>query len=307
VACADVSWPCDASVPVERFLDAYRAALVAEPSPAEPSVVARLRGRAPGSPEPWLDWVESLMQPLPAETSAQVNGHFRRFGRLMRNIRPDLAETTFDVVHLGSLRMGFGSAFERKLLFRVAGPTDAPEDDLVIEAREGTPPASDGCVWRPSYGESVVLMFSAVLGRRMPDIHCFVPLLPDAPRFWLQQWDRGYVELDLSDVRDQRELQEVAVDAARQLGGHLWRSYPAALLPYQLHAQRDAFDATRPRVASLARELALETLRAWEEFRGRHNPASVSGAGAGAHTSVGIGVPASPPVLAPLWPRSSQM
>jgi hypothetical protein len=152
-------------------------------------------------------------------------------------------------------------------LFRVAGPTPAPEDDLVLEAREGARQVSHDCVWRPSYGESLVLMFNAVLSRRMPNIHGFVPMLAGSRRFWVQDWDPGYVELELSDVHDQRELEELAIDAAHQLGGHLWARYPQTILLYQLHAQRESFDATRAGVETLAGQLALETVRAWKAFR----------------------------------------
>jgi hypothetical protein len=164
--------------------------------------------------------------------------------------------------------MGYGSASENKVLFRIQGPTPAPADDYLIEAREGPTPEDSSCVWRGGHGQPMILMFMSILGRRMPDIYGFVPLHGDGSReFWVQSWDPGYRELALEDVADQKELEELAVDAARQLAGHFWSRFPEQLRLYSRHAQLKAFDLTRTRARGLARELADETLRGWETYR----------------------------------------
>ena len=267
VACSDVTWPCDPEAAIETFLTAYRASLIAEPATQEPALVQRLRTKAPRSRASWVAWADTLMVPLPPAIEADTRRSWYAFAAQMREIDPMWTEATTTIVGLGALHLGFGSALERKVLIRIAGATAGPEDDVIVEAREGVAPSSRGCVWRGSYGESMVLLFTAVLGRRMPTLHGFAPLLGSTRHFWLQSWDPGYAELSLADITSQHELEELAADAARQLAGQLWSRFPETLGRYQRHAQRKAFDATRARVITLARELATEANAAWERFR----------------------------------------
>jgi hypothetical protein len=267
VACSEVTWPCDAGAVVERFFRAFRDALDRKPPQSvQPAVVERLRAKAPRATRPWLAWSETLMTPLPPAVEPEAKRSWSRFAELTHEIHPDWPETMLDAVRIGSVSVGFGSALERKVLLRVAGPTSAPDDDLVIEAREGTRPDTRGCVWRSSYGESLILMFMSILGRRMPTVYGFVPLPGSSRRFWVQSWDPGYAELSVSDVTSQPELEELAIDAARQLGGHVWTKFPEVLQPQQRHAQLEAFDSTRDRAVALSRQLALEAIAAWERF-----------------------------------------
>ncbi len=266
LACKDAKWACDADAAVERFLVTWRAALESEPTRGgDPAVVGRLRAKTPQSRAAWLAWADELTGPLSPADEAQVRTEWAKFGAAMRRIQPDRPSTSLDLVRLGGLTMGFGSALERKALLRVAGETASENDDIVIEVRQGAPPDAQGCVWRATYGESLVLMFHALLGRRVPDVHGFVPLF-GGRRYWVQSWDPGYQEVTLADIGSQAELEELVVDAAVQLGGHLWVSYPASLRAYQADAQREAFDATRADVVTLARQLADEVDSAWRRF-----------------------------------------
>ena len=267
VACSEATWPCDPGAAIDKFLAAYRAALSAPPSPREPSVVRRLRARATRSRASWLAWADGLMRPLRATPEADLRHSWAAFRTQMLEIHEGSRESSYDIVKLGSLTFGLGSALERKALIRIAGPSASPDDDLVIEAREGIAPTTRGCVWRASYGESLILMFRSILGRRMPEIHGYAPLRGSPREYWFQSWDPGYAELSLRDVTSQAELEELAIDAAQQLAGHLWTHFPPTLRPYQRHAQLKAFDATRARVVKLARELADESNAAWERFR----------------------------------------
>jgi hypothetical protein len=268
VACSQVAWPCDGDAAVERFFAAYRDVIDRDAAPApQPQVVERLRAEAPRTTAPWLAWAEGLMVPLEPAIEREVQRSWPSFERLMLDIHPEWAPTTLQIVRSGALSLGFGSALERKVLFRVAGATAAPDDDMIIEAREGTPPGVHGCVWRATYGESLILMFMAILGRRMPAIYGFVTLPGSPRRFWVQSWDPGYAELSIGDVESQAELDALVTDAAHQLGGHVWSKFPEPLRPQHRHTQLAAFDATRARAADLARELAVESNQAWERFR----------------------------------------
>lgn len=85
--------------------------------------------------------------------------------------------------------------------------------------------------------------------------------------FWVQSWHPGYVELALSDIQSQEELEEVAEDAARKLAGHFWTRLPEPLRVYHRYTQLQAFDLVRERAGRLATELAREVIVEWERFR----------------------------------------
>lgn len=268
VACEAASFACSGDAAVDRFLAAFGDSLVAAPSPGPPpAVVDALRSQSPADHGTWLAWADSTMGDLDSASRAKLQLSWTHFIATMADVLPEQPPASFEIVKAGTLSMGIGSALEQKLLIRLAGPTPAPEDDLIVEAREGSPPSELSCVWRPSYGESMILVFTAILGRRMPEVHGFVPLFGSSKRYWVQDWDAGYRALSLEHIPNQAALEELAVDAAHQLGGHLWREFPGKVRAYALHAQREAFGLTRPRIETLARAYAAESIDAWRRFR----------------------------------------
>jgi len=269
LACREAKWSCDANAVVSTFFEAYRASLDRPPVRIVPAVTARIRAAAPGAQEPWLAWADGLMQPLASDREARARKGWVGFVHLQTDLHPERPATFFDIVRVGALQMGVGSALETKLLFRIRGPSDAPNDDLVVEARTSTPPTGKECASRPGHGGSLQpLMFMALLGPRMPDVAGFATLADDpAPEFWVQSWVPGYRELSISDIANASEMNELVVDAAHQLAGHFWERFPPELRAMQRHAQLEAFDATSERARALAREFADETTRAWEAFR----------------------------------------
>jgi len=271
LAARELAWRCNADQAVEKFFAAYRSALdKAPPQPHPPAVVDRLRRRAPQARAAWLEWVDRQMLPLPGGDEARARKAWTRFTDLQAAVRPDRPAAFFEIVRAGVLRMGVGSALERKLLVRVRGPSADPDDDVVLEARASEPPGASGCVWRPDQGSALhVLTFMALLGPRMPEVLGYVGLTEtaDTRPFWVQSWTPGYVELALPDVETQAELDELAEAAASQLAGHYWTRLPEPLRVYQRYAQLKSFDLVRERAMKLARELAQETTLAWERFR----------------------------------------
>ncbi|MEO7094998.1 MAG: DUF2252 family protein [Polyangiales bacterium] len=263
IACRDVTWPCDANKAVAEFLDAYRAALLVAPPVLEPAVVARLRAKAPTTLD-WLERVDRLMHPMPSAVARDVVSSWQAFA----NGHPEWPEGASRIVRMGALHLGVGSALERKFLLRIEGPTEQPDDDVVIEAREGSPPSPVKCVKRGGGSELLALLFMQVIGRRLPDVHGLTMMFGLNRTFWLQSWDPGYVELSVRDIANQTELGELAVDAAAQLAS-------AARTPGldrkgrrpKVADQIRAFDRTRARIVTLAFELADESDTLWKRFR----------------------------------------
>jgi len=269
LTCGAVTWSCDADRVVSAYFRAYRASLDQPPQRPPPAVTARLRQQTPAAALPWIAWAEGLLVPLSSDEEERVRRAWAGFQRLEAEVHPERPASFYDIVRVGSLQMGVGSALETKLLFRLRGPTDAPDDDPIVEARTSVPPTGSDCALRPLHGGALQpLMFMTLLGPRMPEVYGFATLGTEtAPEFWVQSWVPGYRELSIEDLRAETELVELAEDAARQLAGHFWTRFPEALRAVQRQAQLKVFDRTAARAATMAREFADETRREWERFR----------------------------------------
>jgi hypothetical protein len=270
VACRKVAWKCDADQAVAAYFKAYRDALDRPGAAAAPAIVDRLRRGSPQDAAAWLSWVDSQIHALPADEEALYRRSWTRLVALLTEAQPNRPASEYEIQRLGRIEIGVGSALEKKILARTRGPSDSPADDLILEARLTTRPTGRECVWRPPHGGSLhVILFTSVLGRRMPDIYGFLPQEqdPTAPEWWVQSWESGYRELSLADLESQTDLDELAADAAYQLGGHFWKTFPEPLRQYLRFAQLRAFDLVEERARKLSRELADESVAGWERFR----------------------------------------
>lgn len=269
LACREIDGGCDPEEAVTAYFDAYRTALDHPVQRHEPPIVARLRARVGSEPEAWLQWAEGLMQPLAPAAEERFRREWRRFVALMRETSPERPERFYTIRRLGRIEIGLGSALERKLLIRIAGPTRDPLDDMILEARTHSLPEYRGCVWRPTGGSLNVFMLTSLLDHPLPKVFGILPnpAGDQLPELWVQSWERGYRELSLSDIRDQADLNALATDAGLQLAGYFWSTTPEALRGYHRFTQLRAFELAEERARDLARSLAEEVVAAWEGFR----------------------------------------
>ena len=270
VACRKTGFKCDADRAVEAYFRAYRAALDRQLPDRQPAIVERLRQLSPTDTTAWLNWVDAQLKPLAPDEESQYRRSWARFVTLLAEAQPKLPATRYDISKLGRVELGVGSALEKKVLVRTRGASDNPMDDLILESRLTTRPTGRECVWRPPHGGSMhVILLTTVIGRRLPEVFGFLPQEQDltAPEWWVQSWDPGYREMSIADLTSQAELEELATDAAHQLAGHFWKSFPEQLRQYLRFAQLQAFDLVQERARTLARELADEVAREWEKFR----------------------------------------
>jgi hypothetical protein len=208
------------------------------------------------------------MQPLAPGEEERVRSGWFHFVALMRETTPSRPESFYRISRLGSVEIGLGSALEQKMLIRIAGETDNPRDDVILEARNHSIPEYRGCVWRPTGGSLNVFMLTSLLAHPLPEVFGVLPNPGGAglPEIWIQSWDRGYRELSLSDLRDHADLDALAADAGTQLAGHFWSTFPEPLRGHQRFTQLRAFEMTEQRARSLARSLADEVITEWTRF-----------------------------------------
>jgi hypothetical protein len=270
LACREVLWPCDPTQAARAFFRAYREALDHPVARSQPAIVGRLRATPPLDRHAWLEWAEQQMQPLPAADEQALRREWFRFIALMRETSPERQEGFYRISRMGQVAIGIGSALEPKTLIRIAGPTDSPDDDYILEARITGLPDGRECVSRPANGGSLhVFMLTELLGHRLPEVFGFAPREGGAEQreLWIQSWDNGYREISVTTLRDQTDLDELANDAGTQLAGNFWTTFPQPLRLHQRFAQLRAFEMTEDRARDLGRDLAREIVTEWERFR----------------------------------------
>jgi len=257
-----------------RFLAGYRDGL-ADPDrhPPEPGLVSRLESRFDPDRRPFLGWADGLMKPIDDETSRQLDEALAGYAREQLDDDHALPPAFFRVKRAGSIGLGIGSALDEKYLFRIEGPTDAPDDDVVIEAKEVRDLARIPCI-RPGRKADP---FRVLVGTPRVPYHAYLGFFElHAKRFWVHAWIGNYQELDLASIESPEELAAVAYECGLQLA----RAHFADASPAERSArsaeQRAVLDRLEPRIAAEVDRLSAETRVAWERFRADAAPASMA-------------------------------
>jgi hypothetical protein len=174
------------------------------------------------------------MAPLTADEEARATHSLALFVDVVQDPRPQLEHDYFRPKRLGGLRLGVGSALARKILVRIEGPSPAPDDDLLLEAKELSRLDEVPCLQVPVSGEAFrVIAAAEQIGRIRHGILAIVPRRegqgPEVRDWWLRDWDETYAEVTIADFATADELAEVARDAGAQFGSTNMRAAVPAL------------------------------------------------------------------------------
>ena len=111
---------------------------------------------------------------------------------------------------------------------RVSGPTENPDDDVLIEGKEVVSLEGVRCLETPTAPPAVrVIAGARQLGRLKHDILAVAPTLllsaaadHAAPRldWWISSWEPTYREVRLDDLRSADDLADLAFVSGWQLG-----------------------------------------------------------------------------------------
>ena len=183
------------------------------------------------------------MQPMDATRLKLVAAGMETLDRVVRPEHPDLSSAYFAVKRAGWLRVGVGSAVNRKVLIRVEGPTFAPDDHVLLEVKEVTNLDGVRCLEGPTTPPAVrVIDGTRQLGRLKHDILAVGPtmLIPAAVdraehwlEWWVSSWEPSYHEVRLSDLRSVKDLTDIAFDAGVQCRQARLRTRTGALVQHE--------------------------------------------------------------------------
>lgn len=255
---------------IERFLAGYRAALEnPEIAAPEPSWAAGVRAKFTRDRKKYFSWIESIMAPVDDAREKQVEVALADYVQAMHIRYPDLRAGFFDLVDIGRLHMGIGSALDEKYLVRVAGLTDDPLDDVVLEVKEVRSLAGIDCIEGAKSSDPFRILLAQ--SRIAYEPYAYLGYIDlEGRKFWIHSWVDNYRELSVGTLADQPEaLFEVVYDVGVQLG----RGHPkiAGEFGIQLRQSQSRFlerygDEFRAGVDKLAEA----TVEAWQRFRAEH-------------------------------------
>lgn len=263
-----VGLEAEADAAFNDLLRGYTDGLTGVTDEAKPDLANRKEAEFRDDKEGFFNFVEGIMEPVPDDERAELLVSLEDYFAAMRAANPDYGDAYFNIVDLGYLRQGIGSALDLKFLIRIQGPSDAPTDDVVLELKEVRDLTSIDCI-RVSRGDDPfrVLQGHARIANE-PFRYLGYSRFRDVT-FWIHAWVENYSELDIADDLKTGDFAQVAYDAGLQLGRGQVRKI-AEPVEQQLRSEQSRLIAENAeRIQSECRELANLAVDAWEEFRAR--------------------------------------
>jgi Uncharacterized protein conserved in bacteria (DUF2252) len=263
-------WSRHDGVILNAFFRGYREAL-SDPAfvPPEPGIVSRVRAGFSGDHARRLQEADLLMASGSGDASALLQKAWQEYVEGLLAEHPELPGTFFAIRKASVLRMGIGSALDRKFLVRVEGPTASDADDVLLEAKEVKDISMIGCVGAPPGAGRVLAGHSRIANQ---PFHFVGFLHIDGATFWLHAWPDDYAEVSVSSLRSPRDLEELALDAGAQLGRGAPRSLRSGGEGPLREAVLEAFARYDNRIRKEIVVFARATNGAWDRFRRRPPP-----------------------------------
>ncbi len=258
---------------VDSFIEGYRSGLrYGDLAVPDPALVTHIREGFPRERRKMLARAETLMQPIDM-SGQEFQRALRQYATQMEAENPQLPSGFFEVKRMGGLNLGIGSALDEKYLMRVEGPTEAPDDDVILEAKSIHDLDTADCVQRPRQGIARVAIAQARLSFEKPRYVGYVLLHPylgfeRREKFWVFAWDDNYAELSIPlSFRTPQDLFDIARDVGAQLG----RGHPKNIAdPYEGMLRRailSSVNSFEVDIETAIRNLTHETIAAWEWIR----------------------------------------
>lgn len=268
LTCMANDWEDNAYDLFSEFLKGYRMALEDPNAEApEPTVSKRFRSKFKHDDKAYYEWVNSMMQPIEETERDSLISAMKSYIQTMYSESSELPSDYFDVVDMGYLKMGIGSALDLKYLLRCQGKTDDPFDDVVLEIKEVRDISGISCLTRAQKFDPFRILIGQSRIAYQP-FHHLGYFTFRGINLWVHSWVQNYKEVDIyKSFKNVNELKEVVFDIGVQLG----RGHPkqiAAPLDLQLRlAQLRWLNLYDVKLNRSCNKLADEVVKAWNLFR----------------------------------------
>ena len=252
----------------DTFLESYRASVLDPSTQAvEPDLVRELRAGFSVDREKYLQWVESVMDPVPATEQAGLRQALEPYLEAMAAENPSLGADFFRLDQIGYLRMGVGSALDLKYLTRTRGASESPADDVILEIKQVRDLTGISCITPVRGSDPMRILLGQLRIAYQPYNYLGYTRFLDKT-FWVHAWVDNYREMSIGETfRSAEDLYQVARDVGVQLGrGHANQIAPE--LDQQLRREQlRVLDRDEELIKLERMDLARETLVAWDQFK----------------------------------------
>jgi len=264
LAARQKGWGTHGRQVVGDFLHGYRDGLGGRHLRLDmPAVATRLRSHFKWDHDAALASAHEMIDAAPLPRDAFADG-MARLEELIAFAR-ELSPRFFQVKRIGALTMGIGSALDEKYLIVIEGMSNAPGDDLILEAKQIRDLAGNPCV-RTDVGASRVLDGQRLIAY---EPFAYAAVVPHGDKyFWVHDWTDDYAEASIATaIASLRDLREIAYDAGVQMGRAHPKRPDASRDKERANAVRRAVSAHENRIRRTIDEMADRTEAAWREFR----------------------------------------
>lgn len=252
----------------DRFLLGYRNALNdPEISAPEPFIIKQIQSNFTIDREKYFEWIESIMERMPEQERDSVIIAMQPYIETRLAEEAELNKDFFNIVNMGYLHMGIGSALDLKYLVRIYAKTDDPLDDVVLEIKEVRNLSEISCIQKPATTSDPFRIIRGQARIAYQPFHHLGYFRFRNKNFWVHSWVDNYKEISIDkSFNSPNDLAEVAYDIGVQLGkGHV--KYIA--YPFDLQLRRDQLKFVmdnESKIKQSLKELAELTIDAWQKF-----------------------------------------
>lgn len=254
----------------DEFLRGYRAALD-DPTfeSPEPRLATRKREKFGADRSGFFKFVESSMEPVPDEEAEGLKASLGPYFHAMKAEHENLGAGYFDIVSLGYLRSGVGSALDIKYLVRIRAASDDPLDDVVLEVKQVRDLSGVSCITTQPGADPLRVVRGHIRIANQPYRYLGYSRFRGY-NFWVHAWAESYAELEIDeDFGSVDEVKEVALDVGAQLGRGHARLIAAQLENQLRQEQLLLLDQDEAKIKQACEELARQALEAWDEFKSK--------------------------------------
>ncbi len=267
LACRQLGWENQADSLMAIFIAGYRSGLLQTDGIfPEPKLAKQIRAEFKNDPAGRLKSVCALMKPFPAEERQ----------RLIESIQPYVARQLaqhleypinyFDIIDMGPIQIGIGSALDQKYVLRVQGQTADSLDDVVLEIKEVRGLSGIDCISTKNSSDPFRVLLGETRMAYDPSGHLGYCRF-NGRNFWLHSWGTQYQELKIGkSFKNIEALAEIVKDAGFQLGrGHV--NFVASPLDWSLRQEQLGFiDREESRIHQNCTALADSVETVWQKF-----------------------------------------
>lgn len=267
LACREKGWEELDGELFDKFLLGYRDALD-DPniSAPEPAIVKQIQSKFTSNREKYFEWIASIMDPMPPGEQDSVIVAMQPYMQTMFVEHPEINRDFFNIIQMGYLHLGIGSALDLKYLARIHGKTDDPMDDVMLEVKEVRNLSGIECIQSGQMADPFRIIRGQARIAYQP-FHYLGYFRFRNKNFWVQSWVDNYKEVSIEkSFTSPNELMEIAYDAGVQLGkGHV--KYIADPFEFQLRREQlQLINQYEDEMEKQREELAKLTIEAWEKL-----------------------------------------